>query len=241
MGKAETKVSDARKRSHNFKDLTGQKFNRLLVLNFAYIKNRNTYWKCKCDCGNIIIVNSGHLKDNHTKSCGCLKKENIKKRIKEQTKHNLRHTRIYGIWVNMKTRCYNTNNEDYKNYGGRGIVIYKKWIDKENGFINFYNWAMENGYRDNLTIDRIDVNGNYEPSNCRWVDWIRQQNNRRNNHIIEYKKEKHTLEEWSKILPINISSSVLRYRIIHDWGIERAFTTPVRRLKKDERRNNVTK
>lgn len=230
MGKAETRVSDMK--SHNFIDLAGKKFNRLLVLEFAYIKKQTTFWKCKCNCGNIVIVSLGHLKSNHTKSCGCLKKEIISNKVKRQTKHNLRHTRIYETWVNMKTRCCNENNKNYKNYGGRGIKVCEEWLDKDNGFINFYNWAMDNGYNDTLTIDRIDVNGNYEPSNCRWVNMQKQNNNRRNNHIIIYNGERKTLEEWSRILPINISSAELRYRIMNNWSIEKAFKTPVRRFDK---------
>ena len=128
----------------------------------------------------------------------------------------------------MKTRCCNQKGRRYKDYGGRGIRICDEW---KNDFTSFYNWSIANGQKENLTLDRINVNGNYEPSNCRWVDWKKQQNNRRNNFIIEYNKTKHTLQEWSEILPINMSSSILRYRILNGWSIEKAFTTPVDRRK----------
>lgn len=241
MGKRETLISD--KRNYNFIDLTGQKFNKLLVLEYVYTKNGQIYWKCKCDCGNIKNIAGSHLRTGHTKSCGCLKKEIIKKRTEQQTKHGLRHTRIYETWVNMKTRCLNKNNKNYSNYGARGIKVCNEWKDD---FMTFYNWAMKNGYTDDLTIDRIDVNGNYEPNNCRWVTMEKQNNNRRNNHVVLYKGESKTLEEWSKILPINIGSSVLRYRVTHDWDIEKAFTKSVDRRRnrwknEKQKRNNTSK
>lgn len=229
MGQKETKVLGvSRKRAYNFNDLSGKKFNHLLVLKLDSIKNNTTYWLCQCDCGNIKKISAGHLKNGHTKSCGCIRKD-CRADKNPSYKHGLRKSRLYEILVNIKTRCYNVNNKTYKNYGGRGITVCEEW---RNDFLNFYNWAMDNGYRDDLTIDRIDVNGNYEPSNCRWVNWKIQQNNRRNNHIIEYNGEKHTLQEWSEILPINVSSSVLRYRILNGWSIEDAFLKNVRRIKK---------
>lgn len=222
-------------RSYNFKDLTNQKFNNLLVLEL-YSTDKSTIWKCQCDCGNITYVAGGHLKDGHTKSCGCLKGEirnghffqGLSGEKNPSYKHGLTHTKLYETWSNMKTRCYNQKGRRYKDYGGRKIKVCEEW---KNDFISFYNWAIANGYKENLTLDRINVNGNYEPSNCRWVDWKKQQNNRRNNFIIEYNKTKHTLQEWSEILPINISSSILRYRILSGWSIEEAFSTPVDRRK----------
>lgn len=211
-------------RAWNFQDLTGKKFNKLTVLEL-YSTKKSVIWKCQCDCGNITYVAGEHLKDGHTKSCGC-NKTDLKKEKNPAYKHGLRHSRIYEIFVNMKTRCYNSNNPRYKNYGGRGIKICDEWL---NDFMSFYNWAMANGYKDSLTIDRIDVNGNYEPNNCRWADWKTQQNNRNNNFVVEYNGIKHTLQEWSEILPIKIHSSLLRYRIVNGWSVEKAFKTPIRR------------
>lgn len=140
-------------------------------------------------------------------------------------KHNHSHARIYFCWQSMKDRCYNPNNKNYKNYGGRGIKVCDEWKD----FVVFEKWAKDNDYNDKLTIDRIDVNGNYEPSNCRWVDMITQENNKTNNRFITYNNETHTLMEWSKILNCNYNS--LRTRLERNWSIERAFNVPFERRK----------
>lgn len=217
------------------KDLSGQKFNNLQVLEYSYTKNNRGYWKCKCSCGNIRIVETNKLKSGRIKSCGCLNKN--KKGIENSLfKHGLEKTRIYSTWDNMKARCYNIKNKRFKNYGDRGIKICDEW---KNNFMSFYNWAMENGYRDDLTIDRIDVNGNYEPSNCRWVTWKEQANNKTTNHYVEYNGYRYTLSQWSKILPIKISPTILKYRIDKlNWSIEDAFNKPVRRFNNNEKRRN---
>lgn len=137
-------------------------------------------------------------------------------------KHGLKKTRLYSIWSQMKNRCFNQNAERYSDYGGRGITVCDEWKDD---FKAFYDWSMSNGYSDNLTIDRINNDGNYEPSNCRWVDVLTQVNNSRHNHMIEYCGESHSMSEWSRIL--NIPYYLLRNRInVYGWDIEKAFTTP---------------
>lgn len=208
-------------------NLEGKRFNKLLVIKrIENDKYGNARWLCKCDCGNETKVLGCHLRSNHTKSCGCLQKESCINII-HKPKHNMINTRIYRIWIGMKNRTNGESklkNKYYKNYSGRNIEMCKEW--KEN-FMVFYKWSIENGYDDKLTIDRIDVNGNYEPSNCRWVTMIEQQNNKRNNKIIEYKGEKHTLSEWNKIL--NYTSGLLKNRLNRGWSIERAFTTPKRK------------
>lgn len=130
-------------------------------------------------------------------------------------------TRLYRIYNNMKTRCYNPNFPGYKNYGGRGITVCKPWL---NDFSAFEAWAIIHGYRDDLTLDRIDVNGNYEPNNCRWVNTYVQSNNTRRNNYITVFGETHTLKEWSD--SFGISEKTVRDRLRRGWDIERALTTP---------------
>lgn len=204
-------------------DLTGQRFGKLVVIKReGSDKFKHSTWLCKCNCGNIKIVDSSHLKNGSTRSCGCLAKELLSKRM---SKHNMSETRINRIWLRMRNRCNNKNNEQYKNYGGRGIKVCDEWLDKENGFINFYNWAINNGYKENLSIDRIDVNGDYEPNNCRWITMFDQQSNKRNNHFIEYYGKIYTVSQLSRYLKIN--KDTLIKRINNNWEME-DLNLPVR-------------
>lgn len=204
------------------KDLTNQKFGRLTVIcrceDYISPKGKTCVrWLCECDCGNKIKVTTNGLKKG-TKSCGCLKKETT---TKKNLTHNLSKTRVYHIWQDIKKRCNNINCQSFKRYGERGITICQEWLDD---FKMFYNWAIENGYDDDLTIDRIDVNGNYEPSNCRWVNKIVQANNKRNNQYVIYNNEAHTIAEWAKIY--NINYKLLFSRLKKGWDIEKALTMP---------------
>lgn len=199
-------------------DLTGHKFGRLTVIKFDCVDKRGTMWLCKCSCGKEIIVAAGKLRSGHTKSCGCYAKEVA---VISNTTHGLRNHRLYRIWNSMKQRCNNPNIHSYKHYGGRNIKVYEEWF---NDFQSFYNWSMANGYQDGLTLDRIDVNGNYEPNNCRWTTYKKQNNNRRNNTLITFNGETHTLAEWREIK--GLSQSTLFHRIERGWDIEKMLTTP---------------
>lgn len=138
-------------------------------------------------------------------------------------KHRKRNTRLYGIWLQIKNRCFNSNTGRYKDYGGRGITICDEW---KNNFQTFYEWAMSHGYSDELTIDRIDNNGDYEPSNCRWVTVKIQNRNARSNHLITYKGETHCIADWVDIT--GISRACISNRLKYGWSVERTLETPIR-------------
>ena len=212
------------------KDLTGQKFGRLTVLSLdhkeqAYLSNGKKngfkyFYLCQCNCGIKKVIVDCSLLSGSTRSCGCLVTENNVIGNKAKT-HGKTHTRLYKIWSKIKERCYNPKDIRYKNYGGRGITICNEWLN----FEPFYEWAINNGYHDNLTIDRINVNGNYEPANCRWVTNKTQARNKTTNKLYTYKNETHCITEWAEIT--NISESKLRQRLCKlRWSIERAFNTP---------------
>lgn len=229
------------------KNLTGKRFGKLVVLEFDHSDGRS-YWKCKCDCGNEIVVVSNLLKSGLRKSCGCLKRNDLTgkrfgrlvvKRLigsnnervsvwececdcgkitkvrgsslvsgkttscgcyaveMHPVKHGMANTIIYNTWKGMIRRCYCENDSSYENYGGRGIKVCEKW-QGEKGLYNFVKWSTENGYSEDLTIDRIDVNGNYEPSNCRWTNWETQNYNKRTTRRFWVCGELLTLKEISE-------------------------------------------
>lgn len=185
------------------KDYIGQRYGRLVVLeelqttDSAGRKFRS--FKCQCDCGNTVIVRQSNLVTT-TKSCGCYQRDSVRKR---QTKHGLNGTRIWNIYYQMKQRCYNKKHPEYYNYGGRGITICDEWLDKDNGAKKFFEWAFENGYQDDLTIDRIDNDKGYSPSNCRWVTMYEQGRNRRTNVFVEYNGRRMILKDFSDLIGAN--------------------------------------
>lgn len=204
----------------NFIDMTGEKHNRLLVLSYCgNDKGKRAQWLCRCDCGKEVIVDGYRIRSGKTKSCGCLFSELAKERMRT---HGMSSSRIYFIHNSMNERCYNPNFIEYHNYGGRGIKVCDEWRGRK-GFENFLKWSMENGYKENLTIDRIDNDGNYEPNNCRWITQKEQCNNTRHNVNIEYNGETHTLTEWSEILKIPYGR--LKRRLGLGWSVKKAFET----------------
>lgn len=200
----------------------GERFGKLLIIQRHHVDRGRVYYCCKCDCGNSVIVQYSHLINGNTKSCGCLQKKLTSERF---SKHGNSKHPLYGVWTMMKQRCYNPNNKSFKNYGGRGIGVCDEW---KNDFNAFYSWAINNGYGDGLTIDRSDVNDNYCSSNCVWVTQQNQQNNRRNNIIIDFGGFKGTLPQWST--RSGIPYATLRKRIIDlGWDIREALSVPVRK------------
>ena len=179
-------------------DLTGKKFGEWVVINKDNSENvkHGVHWICKCNCGAIKSVHSQTLRNGASTSCGCKTKELISKANRV---HGLKTHKLFGVHNTMKQRCANPNSQKYKLYGGRGITVCEEWKK----FINFYNWAISNGYKEGLSIDRIDNDGDYEPSNCKWETTKVQANNTRRNRKLEYKGEVKTLSEWSNILKLD--------------------------------------
>ena len=200
-------------------DLVGQKFNHLTVVSFYKVIKNRRYWNCICDCGNHTLANTRDLRSSDKRSCGCLVETN------HFRKHGKSNTRLYNIYNKMVQRCCSETNKDFKHYGKRGITVCKEWLDKKDGFDNFYNWAMNNGYSEKLTIDRIDNNAGYSPLNCRWADTITQANNKRSCVNITYNGETKTISEWART--INVNPSLIRSRLKNGWSVEKALTVPV--------------
>ena len=199
-------------------DMKGLRFGRLTVIDRVENKRGQARWLCKCDCGNEIITLGYSLRRGDTTSCGCYHAEIL---ARGNRVHGLSNNRIYAIWSTMKARCSNPNNEKYHRYGERGIKVCDEWQT----FEPFYEWAMANGYSEGLSIDRIDNNGNYEPSNCRWATPEEQANNTSKNKIIAFNGETKTISEWAKT--IGVTRETLWKRIfLRNWSIEKALTTP---------------
>lgn len=207
------------------KNLVGQKFFKLTVIRFhSFYKypNRSPVpkWECLCECGRIVVVFGNNLtrtKTNST-SCGC---DRIIKTKLSNTTHGLSGHPAYGSYVNMMKRCYNPNWENYSEYGGRGIIVCDRWKNHPENFLN----DMLPTWKDGLTIDRVDVNGNYELSNCEWRTQKEQCRNKRNNHILEFQGLKLTVAEWAE--RIGVLDKTLYKRLYDGWSIERTLTTPI--------------
>lgn len=209
-------------------DLTGKRFGKLTVIELGnpYIPRNGKpkrRWICLCDCGNITQVCTSDLNSGHTTSCGCVKKNVLGDATR---KHGMVGTRIYRIYRGMIARCYNKNHPHYDNWGGRGIKICEEWLG-EHGFEKFYEWSMKNGYAKNLTIDRIDNDGDYCLENCRWTTLTVQANNTRKNIYITYNGKTQSLSDWCRELGLEYNMIYLRYR--RGWDVERMFNQEKRR------------
>lgn len=215
----------------NFIDLTGNRYGRLVVISRAENQvsakgNVKTMWLCKCDCGNTKIVSANELrKVNGTRSCGCYRSEYVST-FNRQTKtiHGDRYTHLYREWISMRHRC-----RDKKNiyYGKKGITVCDEWNNPKDGYINFKHWSLLNGYADNLTIDRIDYNGNYEPNNCRWVSSKDQANNRITNRHIVFNGEDLTISQFSD--KIGIIPSTIIYKLNRGISPEEIASNGIRK------------
>ena len=204
--------------------LVGQRFGRLTVVEDLGTQGRGEkYCRCLCDCGESVDIRQISLLDGNTKSCGCLHKEQLAKRNKETAllngdTVNPKYKRIYQIWIGMKNRCFSPNNANYYLYGGRGITVCKEWLKWE----NFRDWALNNGYKDNLTIDRINGDDIYRPGNCRWATYEQQANNISRNKRLTYNGKTQTLSEWCKELGINYHRTKARLNTC-EYTVKEAF------------------
>lgn len=189
-------------------DLTGQRFERLLVLEpHGRSKFGAVQWLCQCDCGRLTTADSHSLRSGHKRSCGCLMREECGNRSRT---HGLSRDRIYHIYYGVKQRCENPKSTAYKDYGGRGIrVLWEDWR-------SFREWALANGYKEGLTLDRIDVNGDYEPSNCRWIPQAEQMRNTRKTRYLTYQNETKPLIEWCEILNVRFGTAATR--VARGWS-----------------------
>lgn len=208
-------------------DETGKRFNRLVVVKYIgqkrYGGEPKRMWLCKCDCGNTIITAITPLKQGRTKSCGCYANE-MQHSIGR--KHGMSNSRIFSIWANMLSRCTNPNSTHFKRYGGRGITVCDEWLGEE-GSVNFINWALNNGYSDELTIDRINNDKGYSPDNCRWVTNKVQQRNKSTNKLLTLDGKTLCVSEWSEIT--GISTNTINQRLNRGWSVVDALTTPVKK------------
>ena len=184
---------------------------------------KNRMVLCHCDCGDEKVVRFEYLRSGHTKSCGCLVKDIL---MVTRTTHGAYKTRLYRVWNGMKNRCRNKNIKSYKTYGARGIRVCDEWQN----FEAFRDWALSNSYQDDLTIERKDNNGNYEPGNCTWIPFEQQARNKTNNRYVTYNGETKVLVEWAEQLGIDYD--ILQGRLAGGWSVERAFTQRVRRSPK---------
>jgi len=199
----------------------GQRYGRLTVLYEVDKYDQRRRCLCKCDCGNTVTVRIGYLKSGHTKSCGCLRVLSGK----SKKTHGCSRTKLYIAWASMLNRCRNKTNSSFKNYGGRGIEVCQEWSD----FEVFKTWAISSGYKTGLSIERIDNNSGYNPSNCKFAGRLEQANNKRNVKRYLFNGQHLTISEWARKTGIN--HGTLESRIRAGWPIKKALTMRVRTKK----------
>lgn len=201
------------------KNLLGERYGRLVVIaQGGKNKNGNARWLCQCDCGSTKVVASYDLRSGNTRSCGCIKQE--QRHVLTKT-HGESGSPLYKLWAGILIRCNPEKSDKYPDYAGRGISVCDEWKKYE----NFREWALSHGYQKGLTIDRIDVNGNYSPGNCRFVTYKVQENNRRNNRLLVFRGKTQTMAQWADEL--GIPYKCLEHRINRGWNVADALTTPV--------------
>jgi hypothetical protein len=201
----------------NIKDITGRKFGRLTAIKFWSRKNHASFWLFKCECYNYHITSRYRVEKEDCTSCGCGWYERP-----ANFKHGLCYSRIYRLYRSLLARCYYKKDKAFERYCGRGIKVCKEW---KNNFKKFYDWAINNGYKDKLTIDRIDNDKGYFPKNCRWITVKEQCNNKRNNRLLTFNGKTQTLTQWAKEL--KISNNTIEGRLRLGWSIEKALAFPV--------------
>lgn len=194
----------------------GDRFGRLTIIAPAETSSKGLAFLCRCDCGNEKVVLRGSLTSGTTRSCGCYRRECGS----ATAKHGGHLTRLYRIWIGMRFRC---RNPRFRYYGDRGVRVCDEW---DSSFVAFRDWAMANGYSPNLTIDRIDTNGHYEPANCRWADSTTQSNNRRNNRRLTVRGETKTLHGWVHDPRCTVCDETLERRLRDGWAVEEAVLWP---------------
>lgn len=222
----------AEKNKQKRESICGKRFNYFTVLNVDHFdEDKQSWFLCRCDCGKEFLIRGACIKKQ--KSCGCMTNKMLSDARKT---HGESKTKLYDVWHLMKERCYRKGHKSYPDYGGRGIIVCDEW---KNDYTAFRDWALRNGYDENAgymecTLDRVDVNGNYEPSNCRWVSMKKQCNNRRNNNWLSYNGETHTMSEWAEITGIAFDTLWRRQR--RGWDDERILTAPLRMTKRHKKK-----
>lgn len=201
----------------NLGDIYGQ----LTIIGDKGIVNGNRHVQVRCDCGNESETRLAYLRSGNKKSCGCMWRKVIKER---NTKHGDSNSLLYRVYSGMKERCFSKNHKSYRNYGGRGITVCEEWKDS---YDSFKDWALSNGYKEKLTLDRVDNNGNYSPENCRWTTYSEQNRNTRTTVKITVDGETKSLSDWCEINGINYNTA--HTRIARGWNPAEAVSKKPRK------------